>query len=301
MSFFEEFRQLEERGIDLIEILGQDRHLESPGALQEIIALLSRSAESLYSELLYYLSYRRFPADEAEKIWASIMAHKRQLQAQLGRDVAFRVAALDWLGAAGILCGVHLVARAEFEAVLSYVNIDEVSGVFSRRYFNAQLARELTRARRYGSPLSLLLIDLDSFKSINDSLGHVEGDLILRKVGRVLEDSTRDADSVCRFGGDEFAVLLPETSSRDSLATAERIRASCARIKVPREASEFRSLTLSIGGATFPTDCEEAEELIALADRMCLDAKRAGKDCTRLVGRRGPSDLDLDLDLHLKL
>ena len=291
MSFFAELKQLEDKGIDLIEVLGQDRHLASPDDLQEIISHLSRSGESLYSELLYYLTYRRFPQDQAENLWKGVMKHKRRMQEALTRDVAFRVAALDYLSCkTNVLKGVHLIARPEFEGVLSYVNIDEVSGVFSRRYFNTQLSKEVSRARRYGKFLSLLLIDVDRFKQINDSFGHVKGDTVLRKVGRLLQDSTRQADSVCRFGGDEFSVLLPETNSSDAYSTAERTRNAVSQMTISKGRGEDIALTLSVGGATFPGDCDEAEELMALADQMCLEAKRAGKNCVKLYseGHRQP-------------
>ncbi|MEM7235586.1 MAG: GGDEF domain-containing protein [Planctomycetota bacterium] len=281
MSFFAELKQLEDQGIDLLEILGHDRHLDTPSDLQSIIRTLSRSTENLYGELLYYLTYRRFSAEEAETMWAAIMAHKIDLEASLRRGVSFRVAALDYFTQNGILTGVHLLSKSEFEGILSFVNVDEVTAVFSRRYFNVQLARELTRARRYGSPLSLLLIDLDEFKSINDALGHVEGDIVLRKVGRLLRDSTRQVDSVCRFGGDEFAVILPETNADEAHTTAERIRRAMSRVDLPKTSSFSGRVSTSIGGATFPIDCEEVEELMALADRMCLDAKKSGKNCTR--------------------
>ena len=302
MSFFAQLRQLEDQGIDLVEILGQDRHLDSPGQLQEILALLSRNAESLYAELLYYLTYRRFAAEEAEQIWNSVMERKREMEAGLGRPVSFRVAAVDCLSEQlETFRGIHILGRPEFEAILSYVNVDEVSGVYSRRYFNAELVRELTRARRYASAMSLLLIDLDSFKSINDSLGHVEGDVLLRQVGRMLQDTTREADSVCRFGGDEFAVILPETSTEEAFATAERIRAATRKLRVSDGNGAQRELTMSIGGATFPGDGKDVGELVASADQMCLEAKRAGKDTTRIRGRRSRDLDDLDLDLDLKL
>lgn len=293
MSFFGELRQLEEDGIDLIEILGQDQHLQSPTQLQEIVSRLARTGESLYSELLYYLTYRRFPAEQAEALWNGILKHKRRLRSALGREVAFRVAALDLMSEkTRLLRGVHLVARPEFEGLLSFVNVDEVTSVFSRRYFNEQVATEVQRARRYGSPLSLLLIDLDGFKRVNDRLGHVEGDRVLRRVGRLLRDSTRQTDSVCRFGGDEFSILLPETSHSEALTTAERIRGASERLGVDL-GEDGGVVSMSIGGATYPIDCEEGEELVALADQMCLEAKRAGKNCVRLASQSGAAPLEL--------
>lgn len=298
MSLFAELRQLEEKGIDLVEILGQDRHLESPEVLQEIVSRLSKSGENLHSELLYYLTYRRFPPDQAESLWRGILRHKRKLQSAVGRNVAFRVAALDYLAyRTNVLRGVHLIARPEFEGVLSYVNVDEVSGVYSRHFFNRQLSLELNRARRYGSPLSLLLLDLDGFKQVNDNIGHVEGDKVLRRIGRLLKDTTRQTDAPCRFGGDEFAILLPETSHSEAYSTAERIREAAGGIEVGLGQGKSVRMTASIGGATFPTDCDEAEELIALADQMCLDAKRSGKNRVRLYGETHDLPIEMGDDL----
>jgi len=254
----------------------------------EVERLLRSGGESLYAELLYWLTYRRFPPAEAAAIWKAISRHQEALSRALGRPVAFRVAALDHLSESGLLTSAHLLARPEFEAMLSYVNIDEVSGVYSRRYFNRQLQQEIVRARRYGSALSLLIVDIDGCKAVNDELGHIEGDAILRKIARLLEESTREVDSVCRFGGDEFAILLPETNGLEAFATAERIRLAAARFSVVEKAKEPLRLTVSVGGATFPADCEDAEDLVALADRMCLSAKRAGKNRASIHG--GPAE-----------
>lgn len=285
MSSFKELRNLEAQGIDLIEILGQDLHLASPQVLQDVIDQLSRGGGNLYSELLHYLTYRHFEPEQAESLWRGIMKHKRRLQESLGRGVSFRVAALEYLTTRNVtLRGVHLIARPEFESLLTYVNIDEVTLVYNRRYFNDKLVEEIHRARRYGNPLSLLLLDLDNFKRVNDADGHLEGDSVLRRIGRLLRDSTRHADSVCRFGGDEFTILLPETSNSEAYTTAERVRTAVAEVQVPTGSGKTEPLTLSIGGATFPADCDEAEELMALADQMCLEAKKAGKNCARLYG-----------------
>ncbi|HZN56525.1 MAG TPA: GGDEF domain-containing protein [Planctomycetota bacterium] len=317
MSFFKELQALEDQGIDLIEVLGQDRHLESPEALVKIISQLGREGESLYSELLYYLTYRRFDAEQAETLWRAIMKHKARMGEALARKVTFRVAALDYLSSrSGILRQVRLIAKPEFESFLSYVNVDEVTGVFNRRYFNDVLAHEVRRARRYSSELSLLVLDLDDFKRVNDVGGHVEGDATLRRVGRLLRETTRQTDSVCRYGGDEFAVVLPETGNAEAFTLAERIRKTAMKVSIvacpelqkwPAQAAAaaggasaepYRSstesaanggaaLTLSVGGATYPGDCDEAEELVALADQLCLDAKRRGKNQVRMSAAGG--------------
>jgi diguanylate cyclase (GGDEF)-like protein len=285
MSFFHELYALEGQGIDLIEILGQDDVIDSPAELAEIIARLRRPGEDLYSELLYYLTYRRFSPEEASRLWRAVMKHKRRMSEALGRGVAFRVAALDYLSTRNQkLRGVRLIAKPEFDNILSYVNIDEIAAVYNRRYFNEVLGHEVHRARRYGGPLSLLMLDVDNFKYVNDKLGHLEGDSVLRSLGRLLCQQTRHSDTVCRFGGDEFAVVLPQTEEEHAYQLAERMRGTVKEVLGGRKPY---AVTVSIGGASYPDGCDEAEELVKLADQMCLAAKRSGKDQVRMRGRNG--------------
>lgn len=293
MSLHHEFRQLEDQGIDLVEILGQDEYLRNPADLQAIVDRLRERGGELYSEVLHFLTHRRFTPERAVEIWQAILENKRELESKLGRKVCFRVAAADYLhDQAGMLEGVRLLGRAEMDRLLSHVHVDEVTSVYTRRYFNDALVSEVQRARRYGHPLSLLVLDLDNFKEINDQLGHLEGDSALRQAGRLLRQTTRQNDIVCRFGGDEFAILLPEANNSDAFSLADRVRKAVGRIlvRVPGsgsgdsddEVGETRALSASIGGATFPSDCDTGEELLRLADQRCLEAKRLGKDQIRL-------------------
>jgi diguanylate cyclase (GGDEF)-like protein len=287
MSLFQSLRELEERGIDLIEVLGQDAHLKSPDDLKAIVRALEGAGESLHAELLHFLTHRRFSPAEAAALWDAILRHKRRMADRLGRPVKFRVAALDFLtGRNPQLRGVRLIAREELSVLFRHIETDEVTALHTRRHFNERLAIEVSRARRYGSPLSLLVLDLDDFKRVNDELGHLTGDSLLRRIGRLLRENTRQSDIVCRFGGDEFAILLPETTGSEAFTLAERIRltaATEARAELDG-GGQGRSIQVgvSIGGATFPKDCEEADELVAMADRLCLEAKRAGKNRVKM-------------------
>lgn len=307
MSYSKELRELEDQGIDIIELLGQDRYLESPQDLQRIVEGLSRSGESLYAQLLQHLTCRRFKPKQAEDLWHAILRHKRRLCQALGRNVTFRVAALDHLlSRTGMIKNARLVGKPEFETLMTYVNVDEVSLAFNRRYFNEQISLEVRRARRYSSSLSLLILDIDDFKRVNDTYGHPEGDAVLRRVARLLRESTRESDTVYRYGGDEFAVLLPETNAAKAAALAGRVVKSKILVGEPTRAEKdtltWKSMarlggvsdpsagaspmevTFSIGGATYPEHCDEAEELVVLADQMCLEAKRRGKDRVRMCG-----------------
>src|SRR5213593_1341194 len=137
MSYFKELQDLEDKGIDVVDLMGEDKHLDSPETLQKIIAQLARSGDNLYSELLYYLTHRRFSPDQAESLWRAVMKHKGRMSEALGRKVSFRVAALDYLSSRNVvLRQVRLIAKPEFESFLSYVNVDELTAVYNRRYFN---------------------------------------------------------------------------------------------------------------------------------------------------------------------
>lgn len=132
MSCFKELQELEDQGIDLIEVLGQDRYLKSPYALARIIEQPARSGDNLYTELLCLLTPRRFPAEQAESLWRAIMKHKARMSDALGRKVSFRVAALDYLTSRNaVLRSVRLVAKPETESILNFVNVDEVAGVYT--------------------------------------------------------------------------------------------------------------------------------------------------------------------------
>ncbi|MCZ6695635.1 MAG: sensor domain-containing diguanylate cyclase [Acidobacteria bacterium] len=131
--------------------------------------------------------------------------------------------------------------------------VDQLTGLFLRDYFYRKLSEEQVRARRYGSTFALLMLDLDSFKEINDSLGHLAGDRYLRRVGKVIRETMRGADVACRYGGEEFAIVLPETDLTGAVTIGERIRKRIARMEVPA-GDELMRTTVSIGIAIDPTD-----------------------------------------------
>jgi diguanylate cyclase (GGDEF)-like protein len=154
---------------------------------------------------------------------------------------------------------------------------DELTGLANRRRFVAQLEAEVARAERSGTPLSVVLADIDDFKRVNDTWGHDTGDNVLRRVAVVLEAATRDVDLPVRLGGEEFAILLPETDTEGARHLAERVREAIAEtvIDVGRDRV---SVTASFGVSCFP-ETAEAAQLLVDADRGLYAAKRSGKNC----------------------
>jgi len=169
------------------------------------------------------------------------------------------------------------IERAYHEAMYELASTDGLTGLANRRRFDEELPRELIRADRYERPLSLMLIDLDEFKAINDSRGHVAGDAVLKHVATVCRRVTRKEQLVARIGGDELAILCPETPAEKARCLAERIRRSLSESPLSWEGS-WIFVTLSIGIAEFDPAELEPDLLYAAADRALYRAKDAGRD-----------------------
>ena len=159
---------------------------------------------------------------------------------------------------------------------------DDLTGVCNRRHFLERAERELARTQRFHRPMSLLMIDLDHFKSVNDRHGHARGDAVLRQVGEILRCQTRGADLVGRMGGEEFAIMLVETDLSTALDIAERIREAVEH-RAEVEGSEEHRLTVSLGVAQVESDNETVASLLKRADDALYAAKRRGRNRVEVV------------------
>lgn len=159
---------------------------------------------------------------------------------------------------------------------------DPLTGLFNRRYLMETLAREVTRSRRQNRPLTVAMIDVDRFKRINDSHGHVAGDRVLTMVANVLAGLVREGDVVCRYGGEEFVVLLPDLSAELALQRAEGWRMALAERQGDNPAAA-EPVTISVGVASIPDNGDTGEEVIAAADAAMYRAKRNGRDQVALA------------------
>jgi diguanylate cyclase (GGDEF)-like protein len=159
---------------------------------------------------------------------------------------------------------------------------DELTGLYNYRYLQQRLGEEVERGRRYVHDVSLLMIDTDQFKQFNDQFGHPAGDVALAELGRVLRGAVREVDVVCRYGGEEFAVILPQTGARGAYVAAENIRDAVREHRFCNDegVAECR-LTVSIGFATYPQHAADREELLREADDALYRAKHEGRDRVR--------------------
>jgi diguanylate cyclase (GGDEF)-like protein len=157
---------------------------------------------------------------------------------------------------------------------------DPLTGLFNRRYLEESLARELARCERRGLPFSLLMLDVDHFKAFNDQQGHPGGDALLEGLGQVLRTQSRAEDIACRYGGEEFTLILPETNMEQARRRAEEIAASVRTMRIEHMGHTLPTVTASIGVASYAGTGDSGEALLARADRALYRAKREGRDRT---------------------
>ncbi len=169
---------------------------------------------------------------------------------------------------------------------------DGLTGLYNRRHMQTALAVERRRAQRYGHALSVVMLDVDGFKGYNDTYGHPQGDVLLKKLAALLRENVRGVDIVGRYGGEEFIILMPETSTEEAWQTSERLRTAVAAEIFPGHADDPNSTvfkTISLGIATYPQDTNDTHMLVTLADQALYRAKRGGRNQTILAG--GPLEV----------
>ncbi|MCM8797620.1 MAG: sensor domain-containing diguanylate cyclase, partial [Candidatus Omnitrophica bacterium] len=168
-----------------------------------------------------------------------------------------------------------------YEKTVMQAHMDSLTGLWNHGYFRYLLQAEFEKAKTNQSPLSLIMVDIDDFKVYNDILGHQPGDKILKEIALLLKNQSRKMDYVCRYGGDEFAIILPQADKKGALMIAERLRTEIEKQTfLHEEILPNKRLTVSIGLATFPEDASLSTELVNTADKRLYQAKEKGKNTT---------------------
>jgi diguanylate cyclase (GGDEF)-like protein len=231
--------------------------------------------DPLYSPLLYLLTHLNFPEARATRHWKRILGHRDRLRREMKRDPGLRVAILDYfVNVSHELKNPKVIELAIYERTERSAVTDGLTGLFNHAYFLQALRQEVLRSKRHSLRASLLLLDLDDFKRVNDLRGHVEGDRVLMKAAAIVRDAVREIDVAARYGGEEFAVLLPDTSRLGAFVVAERIR---ARLEQRFRRGRAR-VTVSGGIAVYPEDAGTPADLIVQADAGLYRAKAEGKN-----------------------
>ena len=233
--------------------------------------------EEVYSKVLHCLTQIHFEPSVARRHWEAIVNHRDRLRDALGRDPGLRVSMADYFVNVHPTVDNPMIVEISFflkqeERTLK----DELTGLYNRRFFNRALQQEVERARRYQENLSLLMIDVDLFKEFNDTHGHPAGDEALRELAGLFIRCSRGIDHLVRYGGEEFASILPRTDREEAVIVAERLRWAVSQNGFLKK--QYLPLTVSIGVATFPRDAPDGDKLLVAADRALYTAKRRGRN-----------------------
>src|ERR1700676_3040577 len=191
---------------------------------------------------------------------------------------AFRDGDLESLESVADICATAIQNAHYVERVKQLAYLDGLTGIFNRRFFELRIMEEIERARRFNSGMAVIMVDIDQFKRLNDEFGHLLGDEVLRQVSSIFSQQLRKIDVVCRYGGEEFAILLSQTSQQHALGVAEKLRRMVDNWQFP---GVPRSVTISAGVATCPDHGSTREELVKAADAGLYAAKQAGRNCVR--------------------
>ena len=222
--------------------------------------------------------------NQCVQLWDETLTRRRELSEHLGRQVALKTALMDVLASAGLFRVPIIIEYDELKTLQLNAVTDPLTGLYNRRLFGEAFEKELNRARRYALPRGLVIVDLHRFKEVNDKYGHPRGDDVLRAAAATLKKALRTSDSAFRIGGDEFALLLPQTDADQTLALSRRIETVFAETLQALQLSI--SVNMDHGVATFPQDGEQADQLIRVADERLYRLKHSNHRRTQNGGAK---------------
>ena len=246
--------------------------------VQELNALITQEGNQVISCIFQILTNLDLSPAEAEDHWQKVVDHCHGLSSSLGREVNLLTAVCDYF--CSINKSLHnpkIIEIHLFEKTAKSSTFDSLTGLLNRNAFDDALEREISRAKRYDSNLSLLFLDLDGFKQVNDSFGHMAGDEVLKKVAQIIMTEKRSEDIAARYGGEEVAILMPETGKAEGWLLGERVRKRLEEAVITYEEQAIK-ITLSGGLASYPIDANDGTPLLKNADKAMYRAKSFGKN-----------------------
>jgi len=207
------------------------------------------------------------------QLWEEMLTRRKEMSEQLGRAISLKTVLIDVLSSAGLVRVPVIVEYEQYKKLQLSAVTDPLTGLYNRRLFTESFEKELNRARRYGLPLSIVMLDLHRFKEVNDQYGHPRGDDVLRAVATTLQKALRTSDSAFRIGGDEFALLLPQTDASQAIAISRRVETVFAEVLSPLQLGV--AVTMDHGVGTYPQDGEQADQMVRVADERLYRLKHA--------------------------
>lgn len=246
--------------------------------LDQVNKLAALEGTAVFQTLLEILGGIDIAEHERKELWQNIVYHRQQLSLTLGRDVDITTAISDYLQTrTSLLKHPRIVETSAFENIVHDTVHDNLTGLANRPSFDQTYQQQISMAERHGDNLSVLFIDIDNFKDINDTYGHAAGDEALRTVAQIIQHEKRNSDIAARYGGEEFVLLLSRTDNFNAYILAERLRKHVAETIIKHRRDSF-SVTISGGIATYPTHSTDPAELLNLADSAVYLAKGSGKN-----------------------
>lgn len=246
--------------------------------IERLNDLVTQHGDLVCSVIFNTLAALDLPPPVAQKYWLDVQNHRLQLISQLNRNVDLITAISDFLHLfTKFLPNSRLIDAATFERAVTATTHDILTGLYNRPYFDETYEQLISQAKRYDTDLSVLFLDIDDFKDVNDSMGHIAGDVALQEVARIIEKTKRVSDIAARYGGEEFVLLMPHTPNRDAYILAERIRKAIAQTEMSFKGASFQ-LTISGGLASYPLNSINPKDLLFMADSAVYLAKGAGKN-----------------------
>jgi diguanylate cyclase (GGDEF)-like protein len=249
-----------------------------PATTEPWASILANSTTAMETDLCVAPSSTKFFAESASRMCMPLVSFGQTLgiiALDSAMADAFRDGDLQSLESVADICATAIQNAHYVERVKQLAYLDGLTGIFNRRFFELRIMEEIERARRYGTGMAVIMADIDQFKRLNDEFGHVLGDEVLRQVSSLFHQQLRKIDVVCRYGGEEFAILLTQTSAQHAMNIAEKLRKMVAGWQFP---GVPRTVTISAGAAAFPEHGTTRDALVRAADSALYAAKQAGRN-----------------------
>lgn len=296
-----DFNQADQLDNEIIEGF-VDKSYVNKDIQKKIDYLIEKHSKNIFPLIIYKLTGLKLSAVEAKELWQGIITHRYHLKKVLRRDPGIYVSTLDYLSN---ISSLHLkspviVDEQYFNNLKKNILIDDITGLYNSNFYNKRIKEETAESKRYKSPVSILVIDIDDFRKINEYMGLDEGNTVLNDVSNILKANLRSSDIPIRYQGGKFIIILPHTKKRDALVVGEKLRKQIQTLKTKK------NITISGGVATFMVDTKkDAIELFNIANSALYRAKYEGKNriCDYPQERRKFRRIPITdkLNIHIKV
>ncbi|MDM8521850.1 diguanylate cyclase [Desulfococcaceae bacterium HSG8] len=269
--------------------------------IQQLELIIEKQGKQAYPIIFHILTHLDLESDNAEECWYEVVAHREIMGDALGRRVNLRTAICDYFCSINkSLKNPKVVELHVFESKANISKYDYLTGLYTRGSFEGFLVRELARSKRHDKETSVLFFDIDDFKAVNDTFGHLAGDVALKRIAEIVMNETRSEDIAARYGGEEIVIILPETGKAEALIVGERIREKVEQVRIEYLGHSVR-LTISGGLASFSIDANEASNLVRCADDALYRAKSYGKNNIVLYSHDKRRYFRLDFNTEIRI